>query len=877
MKLQTPHPSVLFSFFKIVVFLNVGLLTAAGLAQAKEDPPTLNAVVEVVKQKLAAGESRKKVAQYINDLVDRRLLALNRHTPDESESVSPEKLQELKATFDAWRDKGKDVDAIYANAYAGWESGVGHCNEHAHMVRHILTMAGEGAHVAELQCGDHIYVAWGVPQDNKMQLSIEDLRGWKNAYIIDPWQGVVKPTTKVSAQDKMLTDGGNQNIMRLSQAGSKVYMYQHEKWQKEWLKNRSQIGRDTCLDHEPATIARCYNFPLLMLTGRNEHKPINPERLVNEMKKAGFERVIKPKPLNDISAKELKFGDILLIGGQSGDTGGHTGIVWKFGKRKDVIRHFLGVTKWNNRGDIIYRSDKPKNLPEPLDHGIHIHTLDMFRKLGTRSSKKKEAVPYGQRPTSVWRSKWVKNWTLTKQRLTIKGKEMSTGSLKKAGGKLKITRFEPSRIALTGIDLKKLDLKAEPIEVDLDNYTVGKGKLSATTLAGKWTNQPATYHLKEDEIHAVLDLPEEIKMELWFNTRGHHRQALQRTALRHIHIPTERQQAPGHFAPAHAACIRATPDFLVTDPNARISLNLGSPASVDSSSFHTYPKDYLMQVRYKDQTAYTYWKCDANGVGIPFNDVFLNQLTPGIHEAEVLIVTEDGKRFKMPFPIEVGEIHGQKNAKTSHDRNLKMIDKGIRPYMKGKPIDETQKGRLLGLLVTDSERMLENGTITPEQSLKQLCLAMIFQEKLKEKPARRGGAAMPSSRKRSSQSKPKSKPPAMKSMAVKRAKLLAGVIEVCEKIGTEEACNVASNNLIGCDKNSGNDPEARKDLPRLYRRVAGMVIQTKGDIATARKYLQRSLEISQEIGKLTPEQAKKEKVRWPKPFVNAKMEMVDKS
>ncbi|MGD9126651.1 MAG: hypothetical protein PVH19_04660, partial [Planctomycetia bacterium] len=71
MKNQSSHYlGSLSRFSSMVVLSMIGFLLCTGTARA-EDPKTLGAVVEQVKQKLAAGESREKVARYINDLVDR--------------------------------------------------------------------------------------------------------------------------------------------------------------------------------------------------------------------------------------------------------------------------------------------------------------------------------------------------------------------------------------------------------------------------------------------------------------------------------------------------------------------------------------------------------------------------------------------------------------------------------------------------------------------------------------------------------------------------------------------------------------------------------------------------------------------------------------
>ena len=85
------------------------------------------------------------------------------------------------------------MDDPFASAHWTWENRSGHCQENAHMAYHILMMAGRsGEELGELACGDHVYVAWGIPRGFTGEVTIAAINSWKDAWIIDPW---LKPST----------------------------------------------------------------------------------------------------------------------------------------------------------------------------------------------------------------------------------------------------------------------------------------------------------------------------------------------------------------------------------------------------------------------------------------------------------------------------------------------------------------------------------------------------------------------------------------------------------------------------------------------------------------------------------------------------------
>ena len=194
-------------------------------------PDSLSEVVTEVKQMLAQGKPRREVADYIHRVVDERIVSMNRETPDERGALGSDAYAINRQVFDAWSNEGVDVDEPYAAAHWSWQNRVGHCQENAHTVYHVLMMAlSSGEEIGEFACGDHIYVVWGIPRGFTGKVTIEKLNSWQNAYVIDPWLGVCKPTSDVGHLDLTLTKGGLYSIDRVASWSYSTYKRKYDTW-----------------------------------------------------------------------------------------------------------------------------------------------------------------------------------------------------------------------------------------------------------------------------------------------------------------------------------------------------------------------------------------------------------------------------------------------------------------------------------------------------------------------------------------------------------------------------------------------------------------------------------------------------------------------
>lgn len=192
---------------------------------------SLSQVVTEVKQMIAQGKPRGEVARFVHRVVDDRIVSMNRDTPDEKGAMGENAFAINKQAFDAWSHEGVDVDEPYAAAYWSWQNRVGHCQENAHTVYHILMMAlGSGDEISEFACGDHVYVVWGVPRGFTGKVTIETLNSWRAAYVIDPWLGVCKPTTDVGRLDLTLTKAGFYSIDRVANWSYSTYKRKYDTW-----------------------------------------------------------------------------------------------------------------------------------------------------------------------------------------------------------------------------------------------------------------------------------------------------------------------------------------------------------------------------------------------------------------------------------------------------------------------------------------------------------------------------------------------------------------------------------------------------------------------------------------------------------------------
>jgi hypothetical protein len=195
--------------------------------------PDLPALVGQVRSMIAAGQPRGQIAGWLCTQVDQRLIALNLDTPDERQSLSQRQYNLKKSVFDAWSNQGStyQTDEPYAAAHWVWANGFGHCQEHAHTVFHVLLMALEdGESLGDYMWGDHAFVVWGVPANAPDSFTLDVVRSWKDAYLIDPWLGTCFATSDARSFEWYRNRGGSALIYRVGAQPFRVYQRRYGTW-----------------------------------------------------------------------------------------------------------------------------------------------------------------------------------------------------------------------------------------------------------------------------------------------------------------------------------------------------------------------------------------------------------------------------------------------------------------------------------------------------------------------------------------------------------------------------------------------------------------------------------------------------------------------
>ena len=188
--------------FIILIFVFLSPLSSFGA-----DPDTLEAAINKVRNmKIKEGKSDREIAQYVSELVKRRLIIGNR-----DESKAYRETPEGMAKKDKFEKESNDCGGTLLNGYEhksraiwAWNLQYGHCSETACIAYHILKGAKEtGADLPDINIlntkppgytdepkqGDlypHILVVMGMDKtaDSK------DPKTWgENAYVVDGWQG----------------------------------------------------------------------------------------------------------------------------------------------------------------------------------------------------------------------------------------------------------------------------------------------------------------------------------------------------------------------------------------------------------------------------------------------------------------------------------------------------------------------------------------------------------------------------------------------------------------------------------------------------------------------------------------------------------------
>jgi hypothetical protein len=188
--LKIGYDGILF-FSKHSFFVVLFLLSAFPGRSEATDYKYLTDVIKEVKSLRAHGASNHEIADFVNEIVDNRVMALNR-VGDYNWKTTKDHTFNPNEKLDKWRKQ--PVDDLYFTAVWTWENRVGQCEEHAKLSYYILKEAGiDKVRMVGWGLGNrsHLFVVIGLEED----LSAADIANphyWSDhAFAIDPWQGKV--------------------------------------------------------------------------------------------------------------------------------------------------------------------------------------------------------------------------------------------------------------------------------------------------------------------------------------------------------------------------------------------------------------------------------------------------------------------------------------------------------------------------------------------------------------------------------------------------------------------------------------------------------------------------------------------------------------
>jgi hypothetical protein len=196
--MQTPYS------IRLIV---LGLLVAGSLTHLWADPNQVHAdvtsksyetydeVVAATKKLYDAGVDRTKIAVWLEEVVDKRIVNTNDPVEIIGRSLvllAPYRTSKVAALRNTRAEAGLDYETYGVIGRMAWDAGVGQCEENANLIYGILKSAGvkENIRLVEVN-GDHIFPVWGMADGanpNRPETWGDD------ALIVDSWYGgVLKP------------------------------------------------------------------------------------------------------------------------------------------------------------------------------------------------------------------------------------------------------------------------------------------------------------------------------------------------------------------------------------------------------------------------------------------------------------------------------------------------------------------------------------------------------------------------------------------------------------------------------------------------------------------------------------------------------------
>lgn len=149
-------------------------------------------VVAATKTLYDAGVDRRKIAVWLEEVVDQQIINTNDPVEIIGRSLvilAPYRTSQVAAGRSAREELGLDYETYGVIARMAWDAGVGQCEENANIVYGILKDAGvdENLRMVEVN-GAHIFPVWGLADG----ADINDPSTWgPDALIVDSWYGGV--------------------------------------------------------------------------------------------------------------------------------------------------------------------------------------------------------------------------------------------------------------------------------------------------------------------------------------------------------------------------------------------------------------------------------------------------------------------------------------------------------------------------------------------------------------------------------------------------------------------------------------------------------------------------------------------------------------
>lgn len=194
--MKTIYPIHIYGVCLFFLFFSSAVLAAdpeQTLAEVSAgDYETYDEVVAATKKLYDAGVDRRKIAVWLEEVVDDRIINTNDGVEIIGRSLvllAPYRTSKVAALRRAREEAGLDYETYGVIGRMAWEAGVGQCEENANIVYGILKAAGVKENIRLIEVnGAHIFPVWGMADGANPNRP----ETWgPDALVVDSWYGGV--------------------------------------------------------------------------------------------------------------------------------------------------------------------------------------------------------------------------------------------------------------------------------------------------------------------------------------------------------------------------------------------------------------------------------------------------------------------------------------------------------------------------------------------------------------------------------------------------------------------------------------------------------------------------------------------------------------